>query len=197
LARTTRILAFALAVVVLLFGVATSTLYYPRQVETVRITQTVTLRETVTVTQAMPTQTVFTGKQLVVRLGESFVITMDKQQIEVKPTRLHLEARIAKYPFINPAAGYRFAIIDLELRNLGNVEARADWWWYKDFELKVTSGYVYKSHYASDYFGLSLKPGTTVAGYICFEIPSDATPVEVYITPYEWAGLPQIIVKLS
>jgi len=169
----------------------------PRLTETIRITQLVTVRETVTITQAMPTQTVFTGKMLTVRLGEAFTVTMDKQPIEVKFVKLRFESQMGWY---KPTSGYRFAIIDLEYRNLANVEARADWGWYKVTEsvLRTSTGYSYKVHFgASNIYGLSLKPGAMVTGYLCFEIPSDSIPVEMHVVTYEWSGQPEIVLKLS
>ena len=184
-----------LVVAVLMFGLGAS--ISPRITETVRVTQLVTVRETVTITQAMPTQTVFTGKLLTVRLGEAFTVTMDKQPIEVKFVKLRFESQIG---FYKPASGYKLAVLDLEYRNLGNTEARADWglyaWW--ESVLKVSTGYLYKYHgYTSNFYGLSLKPGTTVAGYFSFEIPVDSIPVEMHIVTPEWSGLPEIVLKLG
>lgn len=184
---------------VLVFGIATSIV--PRQVETItlRITQLVTVRETVTITQAMPTQTVFTGKQLVARLGEAFVIEMDKQPVEVTFTRLHFESSIS---YSKAGPGYKFAVIDLKYRSLGNVEARVYWANWKDPELKVSTGYSYKVYlFAGIDYKLSVKPGEVVAGYMCFEIPVDASPIEVRITPDElsakYLGTPEVILKLA
>jgi hypothetical protein len=184
-----------LVVAVLMFGMGAS--MSTRITETVRVTQLVTVRETVTITQAVPIQTVFTGKILTVRLGEAFTVTMDKQLVEVKFVKLRFESQIG---FYKPASGYRFAVIDLEYRNLASIEARADWGLYKagEFILKVSTGYSYKIHFmASNFYALSLKPGTTVAGHVCFEIPSDSIPTEMHIVTYEWSGLPEIVLNLG
>ena len=184
-----------LVVAVLMFGMGAS--ITPRVTETVRVTQLVTVRETITITQALPTQTVFTGKMLMVRLGEGFTVTMDKQPIEVKCIRLHFENK-GKYGM--PASGHRYAVIDLEFRNQGTVEARTDWWGYYayDMALKVSTGYSYKlKGLESEFYNLSIKPGTAAAGYVCFEIPSEANPIEMYVNSGEWTALLQIVVKLG
>lgn len=182
-----------LVIVVLLYGIASPIL--PRLVETFRVTQTVTIRETVT--HAMPIPTAYTGKILTIRLGEPFTVTMDKQPVELKFTRLRFETRIGQY---NTTSGYRFAVIDLEYRNLGTVEARADWDQYRvwDSVLRVSTEHLCKPKPgASNFYALSLKPKAAVAGYFCFEIPADAVPMEIHIFAFEWSDLPWMIVKLS
>ncbi len=168
----------------------------PKSNVTTGVTQLVTIRETVTITRAIPTTSTSTGKTMSVRLGQTFTVTMNNQPIEVKCTGLRFEN---KMKLSAPASGYRYAVIDLEFRNLGAVEARTAWSGYDIFNtvLKLNTGYSYKPTIASEFYSLSVKPGIMVAGYICFEIPSDSIPIEMHIITNVFSLLPEIVLSLT
>lgn len=179
---------WVIAIVMIILAFLTGTAIVPERVVTTTRTSVLTSYITRVVTSG-PTA-VTTGVQRV-KIGQTLtVLGEDNVPVEITFTKVRYSDMIGLY---TADKGYKFAILDVTVKNVGTKETRV-FSWIDDWTVTVDRGYVYKAKSAS-YLPESVRPEEVKTGYVFFEILQDTTAVEIRCVKILYVKL-DVIVEL-